>query len=153
MLSAFTIYVPIPATKKESMPKEWDLWKTSPFAQFRCQTQILILEILNVFLWLKSSFSLNLTKIEHFSKVSGWRIYFLNRFLFVFTTKISSSWEIRGWGYDSITLIERKSRMRQIRGVKGEAVVVYCEPLTTKKMTYHRLSRRVNKMGIKCLKP
>ena len=30
--------------------------------------------------------------------------------------------------------------MRQIRGVKGEAVVTYCEPLTTKEMVYHRLS-------------
>ncbi len=47
------------------------------------------------------------------------------------------------------TLIERKSRMRQIRGVKGEAVVVYCKPLTTKEMAYHRLSRRVNKIEIK----
>ena len=35
-----------------------------------CQTQILILKILNVFLWLKFSPSLNLNKIEHFSKVS-----------------------------------------------------------------------------------
>ena len=47
-----------------------DLCKTSPFAQFLRQTQILILEILNVCLWLKSSSSLNLNKIEHFSKVS-----------------------------------------------------------------------------------
>jgi hypothetical protein len=38
--------------------------------------------------------------------------------------------------------------MRQIRGVKGEAVVNYCESLTTKEMAYHRLSRRVNKMKI-----
>ena len=36
--------------------------------------------------------------------------------------------------------------MPQIQGVKGEAVVSYCEPLTTKEMGYHRLSRRVNKM-------
>ena len=34
----------------------------------------------------------------------------------------------------------------QRQGVKGEAVVVYCEPLTTQAMAYHRLSRRVNKM-------
>jgi len=34
------------------------------------QAQILILEILNVFLWLKFSPSLTLNKIEHFSKVS-----------------------------------------------------------------------------------
>jgi hypothetical protein len=38
--------------------------------------------------------------------------------------------------------------MRQIRGVKGEAVVNYYEPLTTKEIAYHRLSRRVNKMEI-----
>jgi hypothetical protein len=44
------------------------------------------------------------------------------------------------------TLIERKSRMPQIQGVEGEAVVNYCEPLTTQEMGYHRLSRRVNKM-------
>ena len=47
-----------------------DLCKTPPFAQFRRQAQILILKILNVFLWLKFSPSLNLNKIEHFSKVS-----------------------------------------------------------------------------------
>jgi hypothetical protein len=47
-----------------------DLCKTPPFAQFRRQTQILILKILNVFLWLKFSPSLALNKIGHFSKVS-----------------------------------------------------------------------------------
>ena len=36
--------------------------------------------------------------------------------------------------------------MSHIRGIKGEAVVVYSEPLITKEMGYHRLSRRVNKM-------
>ena len=41
-----------------------------PFAQSLRQIQILILEILNVFLWLKFSFSLTLDKIERFSKVS-----------------------------------------------------------------------------------
>jgi hypothetical protein len=44
-----------------------------------------------------------------------------------------------------ITSIERKLRMRHIRGIKGEAVVVYCEPLITKEMACHRLSCRVNK--------
>ncbi len=34
--------------------------------------------------------------------------------------------------------------MLQIRGVKCEAVVIYCEFLTTKEMGYSRLSRRVN---------
>jgi len=46
-------------------------------------------------------------------------------------------------------LIGRTSRMLHIQGVKGEAVVNYCEPLTTPKMGCHRLSRRVNKMEIK----
>jgi hypothetical protein len=49
-----------------------------PFAQFPParwraglrQAQISILEILNVFLWLKLSPFLTLNKIEHFSKVS-----------------------------------------------------------------------------------
>jgi hypothetical protein len=48
-----------------------DLCKTPPFAQFWRQAQILSLEILNVFLHLKFSPSLNLNKIEHFSKVSN----------------------------------------------------------------------------------
>jgi len=47
-----------------------DLCKTPPFAQFLRQAQILILKILNVFLWLKFLPSLALNKIEHFSKVS-----------------------------------------------------------------------------------
>ena len=50
------------------------------------------------------------------------------------------------WGY---TLIERKLRIPQIQGVKGEAVVNYCKSLTTQKMGYHRLSRRGNKIEIK----
>ncbi len=42
------------------------------------------------------------------------------------------------------TLPLQKSRILQILGVKGEAVVSYCEPLTTQEMRYHRLSRKVN---------
>ena len=38
----------------------------SQFAQSLRQTQILILEILNVFLWLKLSPSLILNKLKHF---------------------------------------------------------------------------------------
>jgi hypothetical protein len=38
--------------------------------------------------------------------------------------------------------------MPQIQGVKGEAVVSYCEPLTTLEMGYHRLSQRVNKIKL-----
>jgi hypothetical protein len=39
--------------------------------------------------------------------------------------------------------------MPQIQGIKGEVVLVYCESLITQEMGYHRLSRRVNKMGLK----
>jgi hypothetical protein len=45
-------------------------FKTSPFAQYLRQAQILILEILNVFLWLKFEPSLLLNKIEHFETAS-----------------------------------------------------------------------------------
>ena len=41
----------------------------------------------------------------------------------------------------------QKSRVLQIQGVKGEAVVIYAEPFTTQQMRYHRLSRRVNNMA------
>jgi outer membrane lipoprotein-sorting protein len=59
-----------------------ELCKTPLFAQFLCQVQILILKILNVFLWLKFSPSLNLNKNEHFSKVSmpGTVKYFFSGF-------------------------------------------------------------------------
>ncbi len=45
----------------------------------------------------------------------------------------------------AITLNEPKFRMPQICGIKGEAVVVYSEPLITKEMGYYQLSRRVKK--------
>jgi len=48
-----------------------DLCTTSPFDQFLRQDQILILEISNIFLWLKFLPSLNLNKIEHSAKVSN----------------------------------------------------------------------------------
>jgi hypothetical protein len=41
----------------------------------------------------------------------------------------------------------QKSRMPQIQGVKGEAVVLYREPLTTQEMWDYRLSRRVKNMA------
>ena len=44
--------------------------QNAPFAQFQRQAQILILKILNVFLWLKLSPFLALNKIERFAKVS-----------------------------------------------------------------------------------
>jgi len=40
----------------------------------------------------------------------------------------------------------QKSRMLQIQGAKGEAIVCYCELLATKEMWRPRLSRRVNNM-------
>jgi hypothetical protein len=45
------------------------------------------------------------------------------------------------------TLTLQKSRMPQVQGVEGEAVVCYAEPLRTQEMRYHRLSRRVNNMA------
>jgi hypothetical protein len=47
-----------------------DLCNKPPFANSQRQAQILILEIFNIFLRLKLSPSLTLTKIGHFSKVS-----------------------------------------------------------------------------------
>jgi hypothetical protein len=47
-----------------------------------------------------------------------------------------------------VTLTLQKSRMPQILGVEGEAVVLYREPSTTQEMQYPRLSRRVNKMAV-----
>ncbi len=41
------------------------------------------------------------------------------------------------------TLTLQKSRMPQIQGAEGAAVEVYCKPLATQKMRYHRLSRLV----------
>jgi hypothetical protein len=38
--------------------------------------------------------------------------------------------------------------MLQIQGAKGEAVVIYCEPLATQEMWYHRLSLWVNNMAV-----
>jgi hypothetical protein len=45
------------------------------------------------------------------------------------------------------TLTLQKSRLLQIQGVKGAAVVIYCKPLTMLEMKCHRLSRRVNNMA------
>jgi hypothetical protein len=42
----------------------------------------------------------------------------------------------------------QKPRVLQMQGVKGEAVVVYADPLTTQQVLYHRLSRRVNNMAV-----
>jgi hypothetical protein len=56
--------------RQVSKPLKKTFAKRPPFAQFQRQTQILSLEILNVFLHLKFSPYLNLNKIEHFSKVS-----------------------------------------------------------------------------------
>ena len=45
------------------------------------------------------------------------------------------------------TLTLQKSRVLQIQGVKGAAVVIYRKPLTTQEMRCHRLSRKVNNMA------
>jgi len=42
----------------------------------------------------------------------------------------------------------QKSRVLQIRGVKGEAVVFYRKPFTTKELRRHRLSLWVNNMAV-----
>ncbi len=42
----------------------------------------------------------------------------------------------------------QKSRVLQIQGVMGEAVIAYREPLTTQEMRRPRLSRRVNNTAI-----
>ena len=51
-------------------------------------------------------------------------------------------------GTDGVfTLTLQKSRMPQIQGVKGEAVVIYAEPLTTQEMRYPRLSPKGKQHG------
>jgi len=52
-----------------------DLCKMALFARFLRQAQILILEIFNIFLWLKFSPSLNSNKNYHFSKASMIRTF------------------------------------------------------------------------------
>jgi hypothetical protein len=42
----------------------------------------------------------------------------------------------------------QKSRVLQIQGVKGEAVVFYRKPFTTKELRRHRLSLWVNNMAV-----
>jgi hypothetical protein len=42
----------------------------------------------------------------------------------------------------------QKSRVLQIRRVKGDAVVFYRKPFTTKALRRHRLSRWVNNMAV-----
>ena len=46
------------------------------------------------------------------------------------------------------TLMLQKSRVLQIRDVKGEAVVFYRKPFTTKELLCHRLSHWVNNMAV-----
>jgi hypothetical protein len=50
--------------------------------------------------------------------------------------------------FEKNALIERKSRMPQIRNIKGEAVVIYCEPLITREAGLHRLSPEGKQKGI-----
>ena len=41
----------------------------------------------------------------------------------------------------------QKTRIPQIQGVKGEAVLGYCEPLTTQEMWYHTAFPKGKKQG------
>jgi len=50
--------------------------------------------------------------------------------------------------FSDSTLTLQESRVPQICGVKGEAVALYREPLTTKEMWYPRFSHRVNSMAV-----
>jgi hypothetical protein len=45
--------------------------------------------------------------------------------------------------------LSESRRCPRSKTTEGEAVFVYREPLATKEMGYHRLSRRVNKIDIK----
>ena len=42
----------------------------------------------------------------------------------------------------------QKSKMLQIQGAEGEAVVIYCEPLATPEMGHIRLSHWVNNLAV-----
>jgi len=46
----------------------------------------------------------------------------------------------------SLTL--QKSKMLEIQGAGGDAVVIYCEPLATLEMRHPRLSHWVNNMAV-----
>jgi len=46
------------------------------------------------------------------------------------------------------TLILQKSKLLQIQGAEGEAVVIYCEPLATMEMRHTRLSNWANNMAV-----
>ncbi len=48
----------------------------------------------------------------------------------------------------AITPTLQKSMILQIQGVKGEVVVIYCEPLATQEMWYHRFSLQANNMPV-----
>ena len=56
--------------------------------------------------------------------------------------------QISGLKPSDITLPLQKSKMLQIQGAEGEAVVIYCEPLATLEMRHPRLSHRVNNMAV-----
>jgi len=42
----------------------------------------------------------------------------------------------------------QKSKILQIQGAEGEAVVIYCEPSATQEMRHPRLSHWVNNMAV-----
>jgi len=47
-----------------------------------------------------------------------------------------------------LSLVLQKSKMLQIQGAEGEAVVIYCEPSATPEMRHLRLSHWVNNMAV-----
>ncbi|MGB2930046.1 MAG: hypothetical protein WBB70_14170 [Desulfobacterales bacterium] len=57
------------------------------------------------------------------------------------TSGLSPDWQL------NIPLLQ-KSKMLQIQGAKGEAVIIYCEPLSTLEMRHPRLSHWVNNMAV-----
>jgi hypothetical protein len=71
-----------------------------------------------------------------------------NRFLFLLAFLSEIRRRALAPIFDKGTLTLQKPRILQMQGVKGEAVVVYANSLTTQQMPYHRLSRRVNNMTV-----
>ncbi len=49
------------------------------------------------------------------------------------------------------TLTLQKSKMLQIQGAEGEAIVIYCEPLATLEMRHPRLSHWANNMAVRTI--
>ena len=79
-----------------------DLCKTALFPRFLRQAQISILEIFNIFLWLRFSPSLNSNKNYHFSKVS--KFYFKSFFTIFLAFSIASFFVVKSVYADNIRM-------------------------------------------------